>query len=239
MKARIAKICLSAVAGMLALASANAVPIQNFVASGGTGSGAYDAEADFTVGNGTVTLVLKNLQQDPISAAQLISGISFSISGLTGNAVLSSGSGNIATVNANGTYTPPASPTSPLPRWHVSGTSGTTVSMTALGGGQPSDLIIGPDSLGGFNGAGTYDKQNSSIGNFQPSILGSAAFVFTLTHVTADSVITGVTFAFGTQPDFTATGHTVKVPDGGFTMAMLGTGLVGLGLVQRRFGKKK
>jgi len=215
--------------------AAHATPIQNFSNSGGSGSGAFNAEADFTVGNGTVTLVLKNLQQDPISAGQLISGLSFSISSLTGSAVLSSSSGNVANIAADGTYTAPGSATSPLPRWHVSGTSGTTVSMTALGGGQPSDLIIGADSKGGFNGAGVYDKQNASIGNFEPSILGSATFIFALTGVTVDSQITHVMFSYGTGPDTTSQGS--KVPDSGLTVAMLGAGLIGLIGIRRKFAR--
>ena len=231
---KIAKFSSISAAILLACATAaHATPIQDFTASGGSGSSAYSAEADFTVGNGTVTLVLKNLQQNPVSAAQLISGLNFSISLLSGSAVLSSSSGNVANIAANGTYTAPASATTPLPRWHISGTSGTTVSLTALGGGQPSDLIIGPDSHGGFNGAGLYDNQNASIGNFEPSILGAATFTFALNGVTANSQITGVVFLFGTQPDISARGS--QVPDGGSTAAMLGAALIGFVAVSRKF----
>ena len=66
-----------AVAVLLA-ASANANTI---TAVGTLGGQSVDASATLTAGAGTVTVKLENLQVDPTSVIQLISGVSFSITG--------------------------------------------------------------------------------------------------------------------------------------------------------------
>jgi len=162
--------------------------------------GSVSSKAEFTVGNGTITIVLSSLEANPTSDGQTVSGLRFSISGLTGNGSLTSvNSGLITTINANGTYS--AGTADPLTRWQASHTSDDVV-LSTLTGGQPNRLIIGPDDNGGFNPAtGEYSNANPSIRNHGPSVLGSATFVITVAGVTENSVLSDVFFQFGTAND--------------------------------------
>jgi hypothetical protein len=75
-----------------------------FEVSGSGKDGALAAKADFSIGNGTITVVLTNLQTDIGSAGQAISGLTFTASGLKGLS-LSSYSGNVISVNSDGSIT--------------------------------------------------------------------------------------------------------------------------------------
>jgi len=91
-----------------------------------------------------------------------------------------------------------------------------------------------PDQKGGgagaiFNTDIKFSVAGSTIGDFTTA--NNLGFLFVVDIISPDGGATGPAAVVGDP-------HT-RVPDGGFTMAMLGTGLVGLGLVQRRFGKKK
>ena len=67
--------------------------------------------------------------------------------------------------------------------------------MEAIGGGQPSQLIL-PAGI-------TYPNANASItgGQFSPFVSGPVAFSLALSGVSAATTITGATFSFGTGPD--------------------------------------
>jgi hypothetical protein len=110
--------------------------------------------------------------------------------------------------------------------------------LTALTGGQPDHLIIGPDSAGGFTGAGLYSNANSSIGNFNPSVLGSATFDITIPGVTSASTLSHVVFQFGTDDGHNLITGVVSspVPIPG-AVWLLGSGLIGLAGIRRRFRK--
>ncbi len=60
---------------------------------GTTPGGPVDATAGFTLVNGTLHIDLTDLLQNPTSDAQLISGISFTVSGALGSSVLTSARG--------------------------------------------------------------------------------------------------------------------------------------------------
>jgi len=156
------------------------------------------ASADIVLGNGTLTATLSSLVQNPTSDGELISGLSFSVSGATAAAALSSASGLISYVDTDsgpnkGTYT--AGVASTLPHWDVVG----TVGLTTLTGGKPNELIIGPDDAGGFTQGGRYSAANSSISQHNPVVLGSGTFVITIPGITPQSVISDVVFQFGTS----------------------------------------
>lgn len=208
---------------------ANAVPITY---------SSSDATADFTLGSGTLTLNLFCLIQNPTSAAQEVSGISFDISGLVGSGSLATvNSGNISTISSGGSYT--AGSADSLTRWTATH-SLSTVTLTTFSGGAPNRLIIGPDSNGDFNpSSGGYNNANPSItGIHQPSVLGSATFVFNIPGLTVGSQINNVLFNFGTQMgESTETGTKINrqsVPDAGSTALLLGAVLSGLGMMVRR-----
>jgi hypothetical protein len=195
---------------------------------------AVDATAVFSVSSGGLVVTITDSLKNPTSAGSLISGLNFDISGLgsTGNSISSSSSSE-GTITSGTLGSPTA--VSPVPRWHA-GYSGAAITMTALGGGQPSDLIIGPDTAGNFNNGGSYTGSGiASIENFNPSLEGSASFTFTLSGVTSASAITGVVFEFGTNPDGSEAGTLVpNVPDGGTTFGLLGLALTGLSVIRRK-----
>jgi LPXTG-motif cell wall-anchored protein len=67
--------------------------------------------------------------------------------------------------------------------------------MEAIGGGQPSQMIL--PSGGSFTGA------NASItgGQFNPFVVGPASFTLDFSGVTAATTVTAATFSFGTGPE--------------------------------------
>jgi hypothetical protein len=71
--------------------------------------------------------------------------------------------------------------------------------MEAIGGGQPSQLLL----------------------QFNPFVVGPETFTLSLSGVTAATTITGVTFSFGTGPDTFIPGVAVPGP-------IVGAGLPGL-----------
>lgn len=168
-----------------------------------TSGGSVNAEADFTINNGSVTIALTNYLKNPKSIAQLISGLTFDITGASaGPGSLSTvNSGLISTINAGGSYT--AGVSDPLTRWTATKT-GININLTTMSGGTPDRLIIGPDSAGGFNSGGTfgdYANANPSItGIHNPSVLGTAYFTITTPGVTSTSTLSNVIFQFGTTP---------------------------------------
>jgi hypothetical protein len=98
--------------------------------------------------------------------------------------------------------------------------------MEAIGGGQPSQMILPAGA--------TYPAGNASItdGKFSPYVDGPGTFVLMLSGVTAATTITGVRFSFGTGPDtFITVGTVVPLPG---ALPLFATGLVGLGLLGMR-----
>jgi hypothetical protein len=201
---------ISAVLGAALVLSGNSAlaSISYMTAAGAHDSnGSVDASASFTVGNGTVTVTLTDLLENPISSGQALSGVEFTVSGATSMATLASSSGVTSTITpGSGAYTPGVL-TSPLDHW--SANNGANLATVGIGGGKPYDLIVGPDSAGSITGAGTYSNANNGFSQFNPYVLGSATFTVDISGVTSNSTLSGVVFEFGTTPETVAS---VAVP---------------------------
>ena len=175
-------------------------------------NGSVDATGSIIVGNGTVSVVLSDLLENPTSSGQTLSGIEFTVSGATGTATLASSSGNTSTINNDGTYTPGA-PTSPLAHWGAA--DDVNLSTINIVGHMPYDLILGPDNMGGFSNAGKYSAANGGLSNFNPYVLGSGMFTVNVPGVTSSSTISGVAFEFGTAPETVDAVIITTVPEPG------------------------
>jgi hypothetical protein len=177
--------------------------------SGSSGTdGAVSAEADFTFGNGTVTVVLTNTLAPDGSikgAGQAISGLIFSITpppSPVPAATLASVTGDVIKVNSKTSTTdlgvqtnPPADPSA----WGLTSNSNSPLNIDIFTGSKPVYMI-----LDDWDSTNNYPNANSSLaGNHaSPGFRKSATFVINVPGVDANSTILdgSVTFQFGTSP---------------------------------------
>lgn len=200
-----------------------------FQVQGPTPDGPVDATADFTLGNGTLKIVLTDLLQNPTSDGQLISGITFTVSGASGPSMLIGASGLDSFVDTHlGTYT--AGVASTLPHWSLVASG----DLTTLSGKKPNELIIGPDDHGGFDPTvGEYTHANSSISQHNPVVLGVGTFDLSIPGVTGSSLISDVSIQFGTAPYSVVAMSAVPEPSS-LTLGALSIALIGLAALRRR-----
>jgi hypothetical protein len=213
--------------GLIA-ASAAYADVFSFITPTGsmTGGGPVNAAATVVTGTGTVTITLSDLLANPTDVAQLISGLDIVLSNGATTGTLASQSGQQIDIAGNGTFSVVSgNPTG----WQLNSNVGGGIQISALGGGPPDDLIVGPAGPGG-----TYSAANSSIaGNssHNPFINQTGTFVLDVSGVTGTTQITSATFLFGT----TAGANTVGAPEPSSLLSLLMLGCAGL-VFRKRLG---
>ena len=181
-----------------------------------------NAVAVFTTGPDSITVLFDNLQIDPKSVVQNLSGLRFTVS--TGQTVgtLDSSSGVPRDVEEGGTYTDgPAGPTG----WELA-TIGPEMYLHVLETAvAPSRLIIGPPDALYFVAKGSIEDNKPH----NPFLAESATFELIVPGVTALSTITEATFEFGTSSEWNVTvpDDIIIVPEPA-TMSLLGIGAVAM-----------
>lgn len=206
-----------------------------YTASGSGNDGPLSATASFTTSPGSLTLVLTDTTSASTirSAGQALSDISFTLSSPAGTMGTATSSGQLANVSGSGgvTYTS-GSPT----RWVGVGggtytVSGSSVYLSAIGGGKPADMI-GPSISNG----GTYSNANNGFQQFDPYVVGPDTITLALSGISSSTTISGVMFSFGTGPDTNVPGVPSASTPEPESLCLALTGIASLGLVQlRRF----
>jgi hypothetical protein len=202
------------------LASATTI---SFSGTGPSGD-AVSATADFTLGAGTATIKLTNTTATTHDAGDLLTGIDFSLGGLTPT-LTSNKTGIELTVTGSGSFSDTGSAQT-ISSWSLASNGGGSFQLNFSPG--PDDAIIGPPSSGNYSGANASIKGN---GPHNPFIAEMGTFVLTNPNFTANTTVAVTKFYYGT--DITeATGKiTVGTPPSPEPSTLVLTLLAGLSLV--------
>jgi hypothetical protein len=188
--------------------------------------------AVFTTGPDSISVLVDNLQINPKSVVQNLSGLRFTVSTGQTAGTLDSSSGAPRWVATDGTYTDgPADSTG----WEL-GTLGPEMYLHVLETAvTPSHLIIGPpddvsDEYFIGNGSIVANKPHN------PFLAGINTFELSVPGVTDLSTITEATFEFGTSPGYevTVVPEPVEPLPEPATMSLLGIGAVAMLRRKRR-----
>ena len=232
---------ISLLAGGLSLTLAIAAQgnTVTFVTPGGAtdpAGEAVDAQAVLMTGTGSLSIALSNLLTAPqmLSAGQLVSDLSFTLTGVTSAGSVTSSTATFVMVASGGTPSMATVTGTDQMGWALSN-SGSTYTLDGLAGtATPAHTIIG-GTAGDFTTA--YSGANPSIagnGPHNPVAQGTADWVLSIPGLTASTNISSVVFSFTTASGVDVPG----VPTGGVpepaSLGLLALGLAGLGLARRK-----
>jgi hypothetical protein len=239
----------------LSLLSSNAATI-TFTGS----SGIHSASAVFTQTPGFLTISIRNTATyDAMVPTDMLTALFFNVPNLVTfspvSALVGSSSTVINTLTGNPNYLPGGTVVGG--EWayagglNVGGLNGGT-SSTGLGlfgaGNFPGPNLQGPASVDGVQYGITTAGDIASTGNGGITSAQSSQFIKNEVVLTLSSIpinfnlsqITSVRFQYGTSVDefsMTGTGDSPSVPDGGSTLLLLGSALVGFGALRRKFAR--
>ena len=231
-----ARASVRALVAISSTVAAAAVTLPNSIASGAmivvgtpaastTGGQPVSARATITTGANQVVVFLENLQADPKSVTQALSGFQFHLTTGQTTGTLASSSGKERVVNGNGSFVDGATVAT---GWSL-GASGSDLKLNLLGTPTaPNHTIIGPP-----NASNLYANSNPSINNgvHSPFFGLNATFTLNVPGVTAASQVTDAIFQFNTGPGNTITGF---IPEPGTISALAAMAL--LSVRRRRAG---
>jgi hypothetical protein len=204
-----------------------AATLITFTGASGSGDNAVSASAAFTTSdNGSLSVTISNLLSPAAirSSAQAVSDLSFTLSNAPGTLGATSATGQLGNFTCdNQTGCPTITNVSGGPTRFLTSPnfsiSGNTITLEAIGGGQPTQMIL--------PSANSFPNGNQGLDNFTPYVIGPATFTLALSGVTANTTITGATFSFGTGPDTFVNGTPVGTPTQ-VPGPIVGAGLPGL-----------
>ena len=201
-----------------------------------TAANGATAEADFTFGANSLTLVLKNTTVNPPDFGFDLSAFQFVLAGATGAMLTNASSPNARTVNSDTTYTD-SGPVTGVANvgWIFSNSLNTYVlDVYGTGGAGPKDTLIGSPAADN-----KYDAANPSLTNgvHSPYLALMATFTFTFTGgVDSSTIPSAASFDFNTG-SFVAgacqSGCGGLVPEPA-SVVLGGSGLLALALLLRR-----
>jgi hypothetical protein len=187
------RINLAALALVLGATCASGGTISFSFSGTSTASNPISGKADFTLSAGSATIKLTNTTVKTFAADELLTGLDFTLGGLT--PTLSSKTGIERTVVGSGAFTDTGS------------AQNLTWSLISLGGGSfqlnfnpdATDAIIGPPTGGNYSGANGSVKGNTG---HNPFAAQTATFVLNVPGLTDNTSLVKVTaFRYNTGVD--------------------------------------
>jgi PEP-CTERM motif-containing protein len=194
-----------------------------------------DALATFTIQGDKITVTLTDMEANPTSTAQALSGIDFDLSSGQTWGVLTSSSAQRIKILQNGTF---VMGDTGATGWQLRDSFQGGLQLTALDFRGGDALLIGAPA------GGTYGDANRSIagnGHHRSFLDETATFVLTIPCLKGLPAITDVSFLFGNVGSHRECGSGTKIqgdpsvtPEPA-TMLLFGSGLAALGAFRRKY----